>query len=114
MEKQKKLKTLAMLAAAVLGAWLGLWLLGPVLLPFAVGLVFAKGAQPAIAALERVKVPRWVGAGLCVSGIYALLLTGIYALCRILCREAVGLARQRIRHAYPASPTAWGRRSPRG
>ena len=53
MEKQKKLKTLAMLAAAVLGAWLGLWLLGPVLLPFAVGLVFAKGAQPAIAALER-------------------------------------------------------------
>ena len=94
MEKQKKLKTLAMLAAAVLGAWLGLWLLGVALLPSAVGLAFAKGAQPAIAALERVKVPRWVGAGLCVSGIYALLLTGIYALCRILCREAVGLARQ--------------------
>ena len=58
MEKQKKLKTLAMLAAAVLGAWLGLWLLGPVLLPFALGLLLAA---PAV--LARL-VPLPLGRGL--------------------------------------------------
>lgn len=94
MHRRQILKTAAVAAAAALGGWLGLWLLGPVLLPFAVGYVFAWGAQPAVEALTRRRVPRWAAAGLTVTLLYALLITALYALGWILCREAMGLARQ--------------------
>lgn len=94
MQRQRILKTAAVAAAAALGGWLGLWLLGPVLLPFAVGYLFALGAQPAVEALTKRRVPRWAAAGLTVTLLYAALGTALYALCWVLCRETVALARQ--------------------
>lgn len=94
MERKKVLKTLALVAAASVGGWLTVWLLGPVLLPFGVGYLFAWGAQPAVEALCRGKFPRWAAAGLTVTVFYALLFTAIYAVCWVLCREAAAFARQ--------------------
>ena len=94
MERKKVLKTLALVAAASVGGWLTVWLLGPVLLPFGVGYLFAWVAQPAVEALCRGKFPRWAAAGLTVTVFYALLFTAIYAVCWVLCREAAAFARQ--------------------
>lgn len=94
MDRRHLLKTAALAGAAAVGGWLGLWLLGPVLLPFAVGYLFAWGAQPAVEALTRRRVPRWAAAGLTVTLLYAALLTALSALCYVLCRETLSLARQ--------------------
>ena len=94
MDKQRMIRTLALLAAAILAAGLGVWLLGPVLLPFALGLLLAKGAQPAVEALSRAHLPRWVAAGVSVTALYALVIAVLYALGWVLCREAVAFARQ--------------------
>ncbi len=85
--KQKRWRTVLTVAAAVAGSWLGLWLFGPVLLPFAVGGGVAAVAEPVTG---RLKLPRWVASGLCVAGVYLLTGTGLYFLCRILCGELTG------------------------
>lgn len=87
----RKILSAAGIAAAV---WVFFRIFGPVLLPFAVGLVVAKAADPALSALSRqLRLPRWLAAGLCVSAVYILLVLVLSVLCRILCREAMGFAR---------------------
>ena len=91
MQKHKLWQTVLLLAGAGLAAWLLLWLLGPVLLPFVLGFLAARAADPAVRSLQhRLGLPRWAAAGLCVSAIYAVLALGLWLLCRILCREAKG------------------------
>ena len=94
MDRRRILKTAGVAALAVLGGWLGLWLLGPVLLPFGVGYLFALGAQPAVDTLTKRHIPRWAAAGLTVTLLYAALGTALYALGWVLCRETLALARQ--------------------
>lgn len=94
MGKQKRWQTVGLLAASAVGLWLFLWLLGPVLLPFAVGFAAAKLADPAVRGLcRRVRLPRWAASGLCVAGVYAALITGLYFLCKVLCGELEGFVR---------------------
>ena len=94
MEKRKLWQKILTISGLVGGSWLFLWVLGPVLLPFALGFVVARIAAPATDALgNRLHVPRWAAAGVCVSGIYIALITAVWLGCRLLCREAMGFAR---------------------
>ncbi len=94
LEKQKRWQTAGLLLTAAVGLWLFLRLFGPVLLPFAVGLVIAKIADPAVRRLSRrCRLPRWAASGLCVTAVYGVLGVGLYFLCRILCAELQGFLR---------------------
>lgn len=94
MSKQTIWHRVLILSAAAAGVWLGLWLLGPVLLPFGLGLLVARAADPAIRWLQRqTGIPRWLAAGICVLAVYLLVGLGLWLLCRILCREAAGFLR---------------------
>ena len=94
MAKPKLWRTVLIIAAAAVGGWLFLWFLGPVLLPFAFGLLLAKLAEPAVSALQkRSGFPRWVCTGLCIAILYALLSALLWLICRILCRELVSFGR---------------------
>lgn len=91
MHKAPYWRTIGYTLLAAAAGWLFLWLVGPVLLPFALGLLFARAAEPAVGRLERQGgLPRWAASGLSVAGVYALLLAALYLLCRILCRELEG------------------------
>ena len=75
-------------AAAVAVLALGIWLLGSVLLPFAVGLALARAAEPAVKLLTgRFRLPRWLASGCAVAVTFLLLAFGGFFLCKILCRE---------------------------
>ena len=91
MQTHKLWRTLLTWAAAAAAAWLLLWLLGPVLLPFVLGYLIALAAQPVVQALSR-RLPRWLAAGTGVAGLYILLVLGIGLLCRVLYRELRGFA----------------------
>ncbi len=94
MGKQKRWQTVLLLAGCALGVWLFLWLLGPVLLPFAVGFVIARLADPPVRMLSgRCRLPRWAASGLCVTAVYGLLCLGLYFLCKVLCGELEGFVR---------------------
>lgn len=94
MEKRKIWQKVLLAAGSAAGAWAFLWLFGPVLLPFALGLAVAAAADPAMDALgRRIRLPRWLAAGLCVSALYILLILGLGLLCRVLCRELWGFLR---------------------
>lgn len=94
MSKQTIWRTVLAATGAVVGAWLAIWLFGPVFLPFGLGFLVAKSADPAIRWLQkRSGVPRWLAAGVCVLAVYMLLGVGIWLLCRVLCREAAGFLR---------------------
>ena len=94
MEPKKIWKTALYFSAAAVGGWLFLRFLGPVLLPFGLGLLVARAADPAIRWLQRqTGVPRWLAAGICVLAVYLLVGLGLWLLCRILCREAAGFLR---------------------
>lgn len=88
MDKKNRWQTVGILAAAAMGLWLFLWLLGPVLLPFFVGFVIAKAADPAVRTLSsRGRLPRWLASGLCVTAVYAILALGLFFLGKVLLRE---------------------------
>lgn len=82
-----------------LGAWavaaaVVIWLLGPVALPFLLGLALARAVEPAVRLLGgRFRFPRWLAAGCSVAGAYILLIAGSFLLCRVLCRELWGFLR---------------------
>ena len=98
MEKRKIWQKALVVTGSVAAAWLLLWLFGPVLLPFALGFAVAKAAEPVMDTLgQRMRMPRWLAAGLCVSAIYILLILGVWLLCRVLCREAEGFV-----HSLPS------------
>lgn len=90
MDKRKLWRKIGLSAAAVAGGGLLLWILGPVLLPFAIGAVIAAAAEPAA---RRLPLPRWACAALCVSGVYLLAGTALWLLCRVLCGELAGFLR---------------------
>lgn len=94
MAKPKLWRTILIIAAGALGGWIFLWLLGPVLLPFAFGLLLARLAEPSVAALQRrCRFPRWLCTGLCVAILYAVLSALLWLGCRVLCRELVSFGR---------------------
>ncbi len=88
--KQKRWRSVLTVAGAAVGGWLGLWLLGPVLFPFALGAVIGTLAEPVI---QRLRLPRWAASGLCVTGVYVGLGTAVFFLCRVLCGELTGFLR---------------------
>ena len=70
MEHQNLRRTVLLTALWMIGIWLGLWFLGPVLLPFAVGLLTALAAEPIVVGLQQqLRLPRWASAGLGVAGV---------------------------------------------
>ena len=94
MEPQKMWQTALYTAAAAAGGWLLLRFLGPVLLPFGLGLLMALAVQPVIGWLEkRLELPRWVLAGAAVAALDLALIALVYILCRLLCRELLELAK---------------------
>lgn len=82
-----------------LAAAVTVWLLAvfalPVLLPFIIALLIAALVEkPMQLFLTRTGLPRGLGAFLFVLLFYALLLAGIYFLCRIICGEATRFLRE--------------------
>lgn len=81
--------------AAVFGIFLFVRLLLPVLLPFLFGLAAALAVQkPADFVCRRLRLPRWLAAGLCMLALLALLGTGLFFLGRTLLRELTDFLRQ--------------------
>ena len=76
--------------AVILAA--AIWLLGPVLLPFLLGLGLARAVEPIVRLLLR-RLPRWLASGCAVAGTYILLITVSFLLCRILFQELWGFLR---------------------
>ncbi len=94
MEKQKLWQKILLCAVWAAGAFLALRFLGPVLLPFAVGLAIALSADPLITRLQdRCAMPRWLCAGIGVTGIYLLFSLTVFILCRLICREFTAFVR---------------------
>ncbi len=92
MEKQKIWRKARITVCIIVAIWLILWFLGPVLLPFALGLLVAKAAEPPMKSLIRqFKLPRWLAAGLCVTMLYILLVLLVMLVCQLLCREIQSL-----------------------
>ena len=88
MQKQKLWQKILLCAACIAGGFLILRFLGPVLLPFAVGLAIAMGTDPLISKLQsRSTMPRWLCAGIGVTGFYLLFSVIVFILCRLVCRE---------------------------
>ncbi len=72
MRNQRGMKQILVLAGVFLGTWLGIRYLMPVILPFLVGLAVAALAEPGVRRLAEKRIPRALGAALCVTGIYLL------------------------------------------
>lgn len=88
MKKNKIIRVVLIVLAAGAALWLGAVFLLPVVLPFLIGLLIARLAQPVVRFLqERVKLPRWLASGLAVLGLFCLLGAGVYWLCRSVCGE---------------------------
>lgn len=105
MDHRKILKLVGLALLAVLGLWGFCALLLPVLLPFLIGLAVSLLAQkPAQLLQSRSHLPRWFASGLCVLVLFAALGTGLFFLCRLLCREAMGFARELPQLASQLSP----------
>lgn len=94
--RAKKIGRLAaIIVCAAAAVWLTACVLLPVFWPFFVGLVIAALAKKPVAGLQkRVGLPRGLAAFLCVLGIYLLAGTGLFLLCRLLCREIGGFLHQ--------------------
>ncbi len=88
MEKQKIRQVILPFVVISALLWLGLYFLGPVLLPFALGLLIAWSADPLVARLQKqLKFPRWLCAGISVTGIYLAVSLACFVLCRLLWKE---------------------------
>lgn len=94
MKNRRGIQLVLILAAVFLGVWLALRYLMPVALPFLVGAGVAALAEPGVSRLtEKAKLPRALGAGLCVTGVYLLLCGILYFLGVVAYRELGSLAR---------------------
>ncbi|MGY6632420.1 MAG: AI-2E family transporter [Alkalilacustris sp.] len=99
-----------LLVAAVGGL---LWLLGPILMPFAVGAAMGYFLNPLVCRLERVGVPRAAGSAILVVSFMTLLLAGLVVLLPVLVAEAATLvqalpdhyrqAQRALSQAFPAA-----------
>jgi len=77
----------ALLVGIVLGVWVFLRYLFPLVLPFLAGLVLALAAEPAVGLGTRLKLPRWLATGVGVSLTLLFLLTLVGLLSAVLVRE---------------------------
>lgn len=94
MKNHKFWHTLLISVAVAAGLWAGIYLLGPVLLPFALGLAIALGAEPVVTRLtDRLKLPRWLCAGIGVTAIYMLITLILFIGCKLLWRELTSFVR---------------------
>ena len=82
----------ALLAGGFLGVWLFLRYLFPIFLPFALGLLLALAAEPAVSFARQRKLPRWAATGLGVSLTLVLLVSLVGALGAIAVKELSVLA----------------------
>ena len=91
---KKPISRIYLLAAGLLGGWFFLrWGL-PVLLPFLLGAALALAAEPLVGLLDRrLKLPRFLAAGIGVTAIFVLLISLLVMLIALLIREAGQLAR---------------------
>ena len=73
--------------------WLGLKYLLPALLPFLLGAVIALAAEPAVGlGVRRLRLPRWLSAGLGVTVTLVLLFTALWLVGALAVRELGHLA----------------------
>lgn len=95
MVERRFLKTLGTILAAVALVWvLAAFGLG-VLLPFLLGYLAARLAEPLVCRLSaHGRLPRWACSGLCVSGVLLVLGLLLYGLGRVLFSEAAAFSRQ--------------------
>ena len=95
MVERRFLKTLGTILAAIALVWvLAAFGLG-VLLPFLLGYLAARLAEPLVRRLSaHGRLPRWACSGLCVSGVLLVLGLLLYGLGRVLFSEAAAFSRQ--------------------
>ncbi len=88
MEGKKLSRIILYGALAVALAWLGFRYLFPILLPFFIGFLMAKIAEPLIRGLQKNKtLPRWVCSAAGMALIYVALGTGLFFLARAMLLE---------------------------
>lgn len=76
-----------------LAVWLGLKYLLPVLLPFLLGAMIALGAEPMVSlGVRRLRLPRWLAAGVGVTVTLVLLLTTLWLVGALAVKELGNLA----------------------
>lgn len=90
MDKKTLWRKIGTVSGAAILAVAGLWLLGPVLLPFAAGGIVAAAAEPAAA---RLPMPRWAAAAVSVTAVFAIAGVVLWFLCSVLCGELSGFVR---------------------
>lgn len=93
MQKPLGSRFIWILGAVFLGSWLIIRYLLPVVLPFLLGAGIAALAEKAVSRLCGKGMPRALASGLCVTGIYLLLGTGLYFLGVVVYRELGNLLR---------------------
>ena len=100
MRNQRGITKILTLGAVFLGAWLAIRYLLPVVLPFLLGLGVAALAEPGVRRLSGPgRLPRALGAALCVTGIYVLLGGLVYLLALGAYRELGNLSQSLPRMA---------------
>ena len=73
--------------------WLTIRFFLPLFFPFVLGALLALAAEPAVRLLQkRLRLPRWISTGICISTAFALLAMALLTLCGILIRELGSLA----------------------
>lgn len=88
MQIKKYRKLLLWILGAAAALWIGIVFLLPVLLPFLIGFLLSRLAEPLIVRLQgKSTLPRWLCAILCVAGLYFLLGTALFFLFRALFTE---------------------------
>lgn len=94
MEYPKFRRDAVLLALSAAAGFLLLRYLGPVLLPFGVGMLAALAAEPVVRWMQRrLHLPRWLCAGLSVAGLYGMLILLLALLCRLLWQELSAFVR---------------------
>lgn len=89
-----RLKKAGVIGAVLAAAWLFLRYLLPLALPFLLGLLLAFIAEPLVSVLcRRLRLPRWLGAGLGVTVALMVTVLLVLTLCAFLLRQLGQLAR---------------------
>jgi sporulation integral membrane protein YtvI len=88
MDLKKYTRVLIYISLGIALAWLGFRYLLPILLPFLIGFLLSRLAEPILRALQKNKrLPRWVCSAASMLVLYAVLGTAIFFLCRALLTE---------------------------
>lgn len=86
-------RRVGMLALIFVGVWLGVRYLLPILLPFALGLMFALLAEPGVRFLsDRLRFPRAAASAVAVSGGFVMIFALVWLLGAVTYRELTVLA----------------------